>query len=130
MALLVVEGAQMTCTMGAAPASLVATPNTVTAGGVTAATITDFAPMENIPTFGVCRSPANPRVAAATAAPPPGVLKPQPCIPNTVSAWTPGSPTVTICGTPALTADSVCACAWAGTIKITTPGQETVTVAG
>jgi hypothetical protein len=125
---LVVMGAEMTCSQGVSPASLVLVPNMVTAGGMTTGAVTDFAPEENIPTFGMCHSPANPRVAAATATPPVGVLKPQPCVPNTVSPWTPGSPTVTIGGIPALTSDSVCACAWAGTITISDPGQVTVSV--
>jgi uncharacterized Zn-binding protein involved in type VI secretion len=126
----VVSGAMMSCTMGAAPASLVATSApTVTVGGMPAATIMDFAPMSNIPTFGMCMSLANPQVASATAAAL-GVLTPQPCIPNTVAPWTPGSPTVTIGGNPALVNDDMCSCLWAGEISISMAGQETVTVAG
>jgi uncharacterized Zn-binding protein involved in type VI secretion len=116
--------------MGAAPASLVATSApTVTVGGMPAATIMDFAPMENIPTFGMCMSLANPQVAAATAAAL-GVLTPQPCIPNTAAPWTPGSPTVTFGGNPVLVNDDMCTCMWAGEISISFAGQETVTVAG
>jgi hypothetical protein len=125
-----VSGAMMMCTMGAAPATLVATSApTVTVGGMPAATIMDFAPMDNIPTFGMCMSPANPQVAAATAAAL-GVLTPQPCIPNTAAPWTPGSPTVTFGGNPGLTSDSMCTCMWAGEISISMPGQETTTIAG
>jgi hypothetical protein len=125
----VVSGAELTCTFGAAPASLIATSApTVTVGGMPAATIMDFAPMENIPTFGMCMSIANPQVAAATAAAL-GTLTPQPCIPNIVAPWTPGSPTVTIGGNPALTNECMCTCLWAGEISITMPGQVTVTVA-
>ncbi|HEV2320702.1 MAG TPA: DUF4280 domain-containing protein [Verrucomicrobiae bacterium] len=130
MGQLVVNGAMMACTFGAAPATLIATSApTATAGGQPAATIMDFAPMTNIPTFGMCSSIANPQVAAATAAAL-GVLTPQPCIPNTVAPWTPGSPTVTIGGNPALTSDCMCSCLWAGEISITNPGQTTTTVAG
>lgn len=68
MGVQVVMGAMMMCDMGAAPATLSPTPNMVTAGGQGTATIMDFNPMENIPTFGMCMSPANPQVAAATAA--------------------------------------------------------------
>lgn len=125
----VVMGATLMCDMGAAPASLSPTPNMVTAGGMGAATIMDFNPMENIPTFGMCMSPSNPEVAAATAAAM-GVLTPQPCVPMTSAPWTPGSPTVTIGDNPALTADSTCMCDWGGTITISVPGQMTVTVAG
>jgi hypothetical protein len=126
----VVMGAMLMCTFGAAPASLVATSApTVTAGGNPAATIMDFAPMENIATFGMCMSIANPQVAAATAAAL-GVLTPQPCIPATAAPWTPGSPTVTLCGFPALVSDDMCMCMWAGEISISFPGQVTVSVAG
>lgn len=126
----VVTGAMMRCTFGAAPASLVATSApTVTVGGVPAATIMDHEPMANIPTFGMCQSLANPQVAAATTAAL-GVLTPQPCIPATVAPWAPGSPTVTISGSPALTSSCLCMCNWGGEISIEMPGQFTVTVAG
>jgi hypothetical protein len=126
----VVSGAMMACTFGAAPASLVATSApTVAVGGVPAATIMDFAPMEKIPTFAMCMSLANPEVASATSAAM-GVLTPQPCIPVTTGPWAPGSPTVLVGGSPALTDDSMCMCMWAGQISITTPGQVSVSVAG
>jgi uncharacterized Zn-binding protein involved in type VI secretion len=126
----VVDSALMMCTMGAAPASLVATSApTVTVGGMPAATIMDFAPMSNIATFGMCMSLANPQVAAATAAAL-GVLTPQPCIPATSSPWTPGSPTVTAGGNPVLVDDDMCMCMWAGSISITFAGQATVSVGG
>jgi len=125
----VVSGAMMMCAMGAAPASLVATSApTVTVGGMPAATIMDFTPMENIPTFGMCMSLANPQVAAATSAAL-GVLTPQPCIPST-TPWTPGSPTVTLGGNPALVDDDMCMCDYAGQISISFAGQATVSVAG
>ena len=129
MGQLVVTGAMMMCTFGAAPATLSATSAPTVMAGTPAATIMDFAPMSNIPTFGMCTSLANPQVAAATAAAL-GVLTPQPCIPNTVAPWAPGSPTVTINNFPALTASCKCMCAWAGVISISNPGQTTTTVAG
>jgi len=124
----VVTGAMMMCTFGAAPASLIATSApTTTVGAMPAATIMDFAPMENIPTFGMCMSIANPEVASATAAAL-GVLTPMPCIPATAAPWTPGAPTVTIGGFPALDNTSKCMCTWAGVISITVPGQFTTMV--
>ena len=128
MGLQVVNGAQMMCTFGAAPAALTVLPDSmVTGGGQPAANITASAPMVNIPGFGMCMSPSNPQVAAATAAAL-GVLTPQPCIPVT-TPWTPGSPTVLIGGSPAVTNSCQCQCSWGGVITITTPGVMTVETA-
>ncbi len=127
MAQVVVSGAQMTCSFGTTPSALTVLPagQPVQAGGALVAKITDQAPMANIAPFGMCTSPANPQVAAATAAAQ-GVLTPQPCVPVITGPWAPGSPTVSVGGTPALTGDSQCMCAWGGAITITTPGQTTV----
>ena len=116
---LVNSGSMLQCSMGAAPASLVVAVPTVTAATPPGANIMDFAPMVNIPTFGMCRSPANPTVAAATAAAL-GVLTPMPCVPVT-TPWTPGVATVLLRGMPALDASSKCMCAFGGQISITTP---------
>lgn len=130
MGQLVCSGAMLKCSMGVAPASLVVVPkNMAQAGGAPVATIMDNIPMMNIPTFGMCQSPANPQVAAATAAAM-GVLTPMPCVPVIPAPWAPGSPTVLIGKQPALTSSSKCMCAWAGVIEVTTPGQFTVSVAG
>ena len=48
--------------------------------GTAAANIQAFAPMVNIPTFGMCGTMSNPVVAAATAAKL-GVFSPAPCVP-------------------------------------------------
>ena len=101
MAVLVVDGAIVACTFGAAPSALAALPANPTRGSNgAAATIMDFAPMVNIQPFGICSSPANPQVIAATSLAA-GVFTPQPCVPATVSPWVPGSPAVTIGGQPA-----------------------------
>ena len=123
----VVTGALMMCTMGEAPAPLNATPTGVEAGGLPAATIMDFVPMDNIPTFGLCQSPTNPVVIAATAAKL-GVFTPAPCVPSTVAPWVPGSVTTMIMDQPALTDECKCMCAWEGEISITFAGQEMVQV--
>ncbi len=121
----VCDGALLMCPFGVAPTALIATSApTTTTSGMPAATIMDFAPMDNIPTFGMCMSPANPEVAAATAAAL-GVLTPMPCVPATVAPWAPGSPTVIIGEFPALDETSVCECMWGGVITITFPGQVT-----
>ena len=125
MGVQVCTGAMLMCTFGVAPATLIATSApTVTTSEMPAATIMDFAPMVNIPTFGMCMSIANPEVASATAAAL-GVLTPMPCIPATVAPWVPGSPTVLKGGIPTLDINSKLMCMWAGLIQITYPGQVT-----
>ena len=111
-------GSLLTCTMGATPAALVVAVPTTTAQGPPAANIMDCAPMSNIPTFGMCMSPANPTVAAATAAAL-GVLTPMPCIPVT-TPWTPGAPMVLVRNFPALDNASKCMCGYGGQISAVT----------
>jgi hypothetical protein len=124
----VVSGAVLTCSFGVAPSALTVLPaNRVNCSKMPAANIMDFVPMTNIASFGMCMSPANPQVAAATAAAL-GVLTPQPCIPATSTPWTPGAATVTIGEMPALDNVSTCMCMWAGIITITSPGQAQTTV--
>lgn len=124
MANLVAMGAMLQCSFGAAPATLIVIPKgiPVNAPYTFAATIMDYVPIANIPTFGVCSAPTNPAVIAATAAAL-GVFTPAPCIPATASPWTPGSVTTKIGTFPALTDSSICMCSWAGVIKVTSPGQ-------
>ena len=124
MAMQVCMGALMQCSQGVAPSSLVPTPKTVMTSNMIAANILDHIPIVNIPPFGMCRSPANPMVAAATAAAL-GVLTPMPCIPATPAPWMPGAPTVLVCGAPALNNTSKLMCMWAGTISINMAGQVT-----
>ncbi len=64
--------------------------NRTLTSGMPVANIMDHIPLLNIPTFGLCQSPANPVVAAATAAAL-GVLTPMPCIPATASPWIPAA---------------------------------------
>jgi hypothetical protein len=115
---LVNMGSLLKCSQGIAPTPLVVLVPTVMGQGPQAANIMDCVPMANIPTFGMCQSPANPMVIAATAAAL-GVLTPMPCIPVT-TPWMPGSPTVLVRNFPALDASSKCMCAYAGEITITT----------
>jgi hypothetical protein len=124
MAMHVCMGAMMQCSMGMAPSSLVPTPKTVMTSNMVAANILDHIPIVNIPPFGMCQSPANPMVAAATAAAL-GVLTPMPCIPATPAPWAPGAPTVLVTGAPALNNSSKLMCMWAGVISINMPGQMT-----
>lgn len=116
-------GAAMTCSFGAAPATLVVLPkNRVMGENKPAANIMDHVPMLNIPPFGMCSSMANPTVAAATAAAL-GALTPMPCIPATSAPWLPGSSKVMIGGMPAVTDNCKCLCNWGGQIAFTMAGQ-------
>ena len=121
-------GAMLQCTFGAAPSSLVVLPvNKVLGDGPPAANIMDHQPMVNIMPFGMCMSPANPTVAAATAAAL-GVLTPMPCIPATLSPWVPGAITMLLGNQPSLDNVSMCTCNWGGVITITNPGTTKITV--
>ena len=125
MAMQVCMGASMMCTFGMAPSSLVVLPvNKTFTSEVPDANIMDHVPMENIMPFGMCMSPANPEVAAATAAAL-GVLTPMPCIPNTPAPWVPGAPTVLLGNMPTLDNTSELMCIWGGVISILVPGQFT-----
>ncbi|HET6873223.1 MAG TPA: DUF4280 domain-containing protein [Acidimicrobiales bacterium] len=127
----VVDGAMISCSMALVPAPVplncAVPPTLVTAGGMPAATVMHFAPMVNIPTFGMCNSPTNPQVIAATAAAL-GVHTPMPCIPATIAPWEPPSESVMLAGMPALTNSATCMCMWEGEITIVEAGQVQVQV--
>ncbi len=110
----VVTGALCACSFGMIPCPLpVSSQQTVLTGGMPQATIMDNKP----PTFGMCTNPANPAVAAATAAAW-GVLTPAPCVPATIAPWAPGAPTVLVCGKPLLNNTSKLMCMFGGVIQI------------
>lgn len=114
------------CLFGSFPVPFNALPiPRVLVNGRPAGVITDVAPMVNIPSFGLCQNPANPAVAAATAAAL-GVLTPMPCIPVPAGTWLQTSPKVMIGGKPAMTDGSKLMCAWGGQIAVQFPGQMTV----
>jgi hypothetical protein len=126
MAVLVANGAQILCDMGLTPSVLTVAPGPphVAAAPVPAvllATVSDFVPMTNVKTFGMCYSPANPAVAAATAAKS-GAFTPAPCVPAIMGPWAPPQP-VAISTVPAFDQDATCQCAWAGTVAVVNPGQ-------
>lgn len=121
-------GASMMCSFGMAPSSLVVLPtNRVLTSEVPDANIMDHIPMTNIMPFGMCMSPSNPTVAAATSAAM-GVLTPMPCIPATPAPWVPGAPTVLLGNAPALDNVSTLTCIWGGVISFVTPGEFTVEI--
>ncbi len=120
-------GASIQCSFGAAPSTLVVLPVNRTLTGTPAANIMDHMPIANVPPFGVCSSPANPTVIAATAAAL-GVLTPMPCVPMTVAPWVPGAPTVLLGNMPALDSTAKLMCTWGGVIQVVSPGQMTVDI--
>ena len=101
----VVQTAVCTCSFGMAPAVMTVTSQQ---------------------TVTMCGCPANPAVAAATAAAI-GALTPAPCVPATVS-WAPGCPTVTVCGRPLLNNTSKLMCPYGGVIQVTVTPAMTVKV--
>lgn len=126
MAQEVVLGAMAQCNFGTAPCSVVVLPTSMVNGNyVPAANVMDYAPIVNLPTFGMCNSAANPTVAAATAAAL-GVLTPMPCIPATAAPWSPGAPTVKIGNQAALNNSSKCTCSYGGSVSITNAGQTSI----
>ena len=124
---LVINGAKLKCDQGLAPSTLTVLPvNGSAADEQPAATVMDNVPMLNIAPFGMCKTQANPQVAAATSAAM-GVLTPMPCLPVIPAPWSPGASVVTIEGQKALTSDSKCSCAWTGSIEITDPATAVAT---
>lgn len=123
MAQQVVMTAMLQCTFGVAPASLLVTSQQQCLSSyMLCATIMDYAPITNIPTFSMCTTQSNPAVAAATSAAL-GVPTPAPCVPATAAPWTPGATTVLIGNQPALDNTSKCMCSYGGSISITSAGQ-------
>ncbi|QSV52920.1 MAG: DUF4280 domain-containing protein [Dolichospermum sp. UKL201] len=129
MAKLVVMGAMLKCSFGIAPSSLIVIPKGTPTiiEGKPAATIMDFSSIANILPFGMCNSPLNPAVIAATAAAA-GVPTPAPCIPVIPAPWVPGTPVFLLQNPPALNDNCKCLCTWGGVIEITYPGQSLVSV--
>ena len=118
----VVNASLCTCSFGAAPCVLpVTSQQTVQVMNMPQGTIMD----NKLPTFGMCSNPANPTVAAATAAAM-GVLTPMPCVPLTVAPWVPGAPTVLVCGKPLLNNSSKLMCSYGGVIQVTMTPAMTV----
>lgn len=121
----VCNGATLMCSFGVAPSVLTVLPlNRTLTSNMPAANIMDHIPMVNIMPFGMCITPSNPAVAAATAAAM-GVLTPMPCMPVTPAPWVVGSPTVLLGNMPALNNTSTLMCTWGGVITVVQPGQFT-----
>ena len=118
----VVMSSMCTCSFGTVPCVLpVSSQQTVQTVNMLQATIMD----NKLPTFGMCSSLANPTVASATAAAM-GALTPMPCIPVTPAPWTPGAPTVMVCGKILLNNSSKLMCSYGGVIQVTMTSALTV----
>ncbi len=115
MGLFVCNGAQLTCSFGAAPSPMVVLPQSKVMTSMPAANIMDNKPMVNIIPFGVCISPTNPATVGGSI--------PVPCVPAITAPWVPGVPKVLIAGKPAI--DNTCKlmCTHLGVIQVINPGQ-------
>lgn len=125
MAEFLTSGCVLKCSFGAAPAPFNTLPvpgKPAFMEGLDGALMTDIVPLLNIPTFGMCRSLANPEVAAATAAAQ-GTLTPMPCVPVIPAPWAPPSPVVSSNGVPLATVQSKAFCAWGGVISVEQPAE-------
>jgi hypothetical protein len=116
MAMAVVEGAQLICTLGDQLSQLkVTSQQTVKIDSKLAATVEDTCAITNIPIFGTCKA----LTAAASGTPTPCALVP-------AGPWTPGSMSRVVIGkSPALLSTDTLKCTAApGEITITDPGQK------
>ena len=117
-------GTMLSCTMSLTPTAFIANPlpgAPMINGAVPAATI-DQVLLTNIPTFGMCNSPTNPAVVAATTAAL-GVPTPAPCVPMpTPPGWAPPSLVAKVNMIPLATVASKCICALGGLISVAVPG--------
>lgn len=102
----VVDGAEVSCTMGAKSGTLkVIPPHRVKLRGSSRANIGDCKPLLNIMPFGVCKTTQ------------------MPCVPACVM-WLNGKNNVLVGGLPALLSNSIAICpVGAGIVRITDDGQ-------
>jgi len=117
----VVAGAILECSMGTVPSVMVVLPAGLLVEGRPAALVTDNIPFLNLLPFGMCKSPANPMVLAATAAAL-GVLTPMPCLPMPVGPWNSQVKKTTAGGQALLGSGGTCTCAFVGSISIKMAG--------
>lgn len=121
-----VSGALAQCSFGTVPAPVNVLPDKRVLGcSRPVMTILDNKPLVNLSPFGMCSNPANPAVAAATAAAL-GVLTPMPCLPAAAGPWSPGCTKLLIGGAPAVDRDCKLFCAYGGMISFTIAGQFTI----
>ncbi|HST84196.1 MAG TPA: DUF4280 domain-containing protein [Kineosporiaceae bacterium] len=118
----VVTGAILECGMGTAPSVMVVLPVAqVLVEARPVAVVADNIPFLNLLPFGMCQSPANPMVMAATAAAL-GVLTPMPCLPMPVGPWNSQVSKTLVGGKAVLGSGGTCSCAYGGSISIKLAG--------
>lgn len=122
MQLLMCQATILKCSFGNLPTPLMVLPDKKVKAMFPVAVKTDTVPLLNILPFGMCSNPANPMVAAATAAAM-GVLTPMPCIPCTASPWSKPCSKVKVKGKEAVSMESELQCSFGGTIKAQAPSQ-------
>jgi hypothetical protein len=127
MSFVVTGTAMLQCSFGVAPMPLTVLPKAQAQVLLPVGAALDKNPIANVPPFAMCRSLANPAVAAATAAAL-GVPTPAPCLPALPAPWLPGQVNVLVAGAPALTNDCKLSCAYGGLIQIALPGQTQVMI--
>jgi len=117
-------GATLQCNQGDRQSKLqLPTHHRVFIKGKPQANIMDFQPTINVPPFGMCKSMANPAVAAATAANH-GRLQKMPCTPVLTMPWINGKDDKLVAGAPALLNKSTQMCLYCGKITIEDDGQQ------
>ena len=108
--------------MGTAPSVMVVLPvSQVLVEARPVAVVADNIPFLNLLPFGMCQSPANPMVMAATAAAL-GVLTPMPCIPMPAGPWNSQVSKTTVGGQAMLGSGGTLSCAYGGSISIKLAG--------
>lgn len=122
-----IQGTPLKCSFGNVPTPLMVLPDKKVNSMLPVAVKSDHVPFLNVLPFGMCSNPANPLVAAATAAAF-GVLTPMPCIPCTLQEWTNACAKVKVRGTEALNVDAKLSCLFGGSIQAAAPVQPTVLV--
>lgn len=118
----IVQGTLLKCKFGNVPTPIMVLPDKKVNSMLPVAVKADHIPFLNILPFGMCSNPANPLVAAATAAAF-GVLTPMPCIPCTLQDWTGACSKVKVHGKEAINMDSKLSCLYGGSIEAAVPLQ-------
>ena len=104
------------CSFGVCPSSINHLPISGVFAGNPHGNIMDNKPFINVAPFGMCTSPANPAVAASFG-------MPQPCLPNPITPWFPGTLNVMVGNMPSLNNSSQTLCAFGGVINFLFAGQ-------